>query len=88
MYGFPSESYHFSGYLSKTQSERLNQLITIRNMGKTCVFFESPNRMVRTLESIREIFGERHEVFVAFELTKRYETQYRGTIKRVMEQLS
>ena len=31
--GFPSESYHFAGYPSKTLSERLNQLITLRNMG-------------------------------------------------------
>ena len=56
--GFPSESYHFAGYLSKTVSERENQLITVRNMGKTCVFFESPNRIVRTLATMREVFGD------------------------------
>lgn len=58
--GFPSETYHFGGYLSKTVSERLNQLITVRNMGKTCVFFESPNRIIKTLASLKEVFGERH----------------------------
>ena len=86
--GFPSESYHFQGYLSKTQSERENQLITVRNVGKTCVFFESANRVVRTLATMREVFGERHQVFVAFELTKRHETHYRGTIERVINDLS
>ena len=85
--GFPSESYHFAGYPSKTLSERLNQLLTLRNMGQTCVFFESPNRIIRTLASMREVFGDQHQVFVAFELTKKFETHYRGTLERVMEDM-
>ena len=85
--GFPSESYHFAGYLSKTVSERESQLISVRNMGKTCVFFESPHRIVKTLGSMRDVFGDRHEVFVAFELTKKFETHYRGSLQKVMDQL-
>ena len=85
--GFPSEAYHFAGYLSKTISERENQLITVRNIGKTCVFFESPHRVVKTLGSMREVFGDRHQVFVAFELTKKFETHYRGSLEQIMEQL-
>ena len=86
--GFPSENYQFSGYLSKTTSERLNQLLSIRNLGKTCVLFESPNRVIRTLSTMREVFGDEHEVLVALELTKKYETHHRGTLTQVMEQLS
>lgn len=85
--GFPTESYHFGGYLPKTTSERLNNLLSVRNLGQTCVFFESPNRVIKTLASMEEVYGERHRVFVAFELTKRFETHYVGTIKSVIEEL-
>ena len=37
---------------------------------------------------MREVFGDEHEVLVAFELTKKYETHHRGTLTQVMEQLS
>ena len=57
-------------------------------MGKTCVFFESPNRVIRTLASMQDIFGPSHQVFVAFELTKKFETHYRGRIERIIEDLS
>ena len=56
-------------------------------MGKTCVFFESPNRVVRTLASMQEIFGPNHQVFVAFELTKKFETHYRGRLESIIADL-
>eukprot|EP00354_Favella_ehrenbergii_P003883 CAMPEP_0170458720 /NCGR_PEP_ID=MMETSP0123-20130129/5604_1 /TAXON_ID=182087 /ORGANISM="Favella ehrenbergii, Strain Fehren 1" /LENGTH=92 /DNA_ID=CAMNT_0010722979 /DNA_START=892 /DNA_END=1170 /DNA_ORIENTATION=- len=37
---------------------------------------------------MREVFGDRHEILVAFELTKKFETHHRGTLEQVMEQLS
>ena len=57
-------------------------------MGETCVFFESPNRVMRTLATMREVFGDGHKVFVAFELTKKFETHYRGTIESVMDEIA
>ena len=36
---------------------------------------------------MRDVFGDRHEVFVAFELTKKFETHYRGSLQKVMDQL-
>ena len=86
--GFPSEAYVFGGYLSKTIGEKLDQLGEIRNMNRTCVLFESPNRLIKTLDAIAQVFGSKHHVFVAFELTKRHETHYRGTIEQILEQLS
>lgn len=52
------------------------------------MLFESPNRIMKTLAAMNESHGARHEVFVGFELTKKFETHYRGSVNAVMEQLS
>ena len=83
--GFPADKFTFMGYLSKTISEREDTLYEIMRSGKTCALYESPARLVRTLHSIKEIFGPRHQVYLAFELTKKHEEHYRDTIERLIE---
>jgi len=61
------------GYLSKSETERLDQLLAIQRTLKTTALYESPNRLMKTLDSIESVFGPKHKVFVAFELTKRHE---------------
>lgn len=58
--GFPSDQFHFGGYLSKTASERMEALVAMRTRGASAVLYESPNRLVRTLHSIMEVFGPQH----------------------------
>ena len=43
---------------------------------------------MKTLAAMRESFGGRHEVFVGFELTKKFESHYRGSVDSVMEELA
>lgn len=43
---------------------------------------------MRTLATLREVFGDNHQVFIAFELTKKFETHYRGSVEQVMDQLA
>jgi probable S-adenosylmethionine-dependent methyltransferase, YraL family len=50
----------------------------------THIFFESPNRIEKSLEIIREVLGENRRVAVAREMTKRHETLCRGTIGEVL----
>ena len=49
--------------------------------------YESPNRLLRTLAFIEEIFGPKHEIYVGVELTKLHERHYRDSVSRVREQL-
>jgi 16S rRNA C1402 (ribose-2'-O) methylase RsmI len=51
------------------------------------VTYESPNRLLRTLSFIEEIFGPKHEIYVGVELTKLHERHYRDSVSRVREQL-
>jgi 16S rRNA (cytidine1402-2'-O)-methyltransferase len=55
--GFPTDRFQFFGYLSKTDSEREAMLLDISRAGCTAVLYESPNRLLRTLAGIEEVFG-------------------------------
>jgi 16S rRNA (cytidine1402-2'-O)-methyltransferase len=49
------------------------------------IFYESPFRVVKTLEQFAEAFGMEREVSVSRELTKKFEQTVRGTIREVVE---
>ena len=55
---------------------------------KTIVFYESPHRILKTLEICKEVFGEQTNIVLARELTKKFEEFIRGTIKEVLEEMS
>ena len=59
----------------------------ILHSGQTTVLFESPNRLLKTLHSIRHICGEEQNVFVGLELTKFHEAHFRGLISKVFDEL-
>ncbi|HUV36127.1 MAG TPA: 16S rRNA (cytidine(1402)-2'-O)-methyltransferase [Patescibacteria group bacterium] len=76
--GLPPDRFTFFGFLPRKQGERER---TLREAGQnpgTSIFFESPFRIVRTLETIADILGDR-EIVVARELTKLHEEVKRGT---------
>lgn len=51
------------------------------------MLYESPNRLLRTLAFIEDIFGPKQEVYIGVELTKMHERHYRDTVTRVREQI-
>lgn len=84
--GFNTNRFLFLGFLPKKKRDRLFDWI---KQGKvTFAFYESPNRILKTLEMLGRVFGERTYVFIARELTKVHETLYRGTIGKVRETLA
>ena len=85
--GFPTDTFQFYGYLSKTDSEKQDQLLEMQIQGKTVVIYESPNRLVRTLAMIEDLFGPNHEVYVGVELTKMHERHYTDQVSRVRKQI-
>ena len=51
------------------------------------IFYESPYRIMKTLKELSSFVGDR-EIVVCRELTKKFETTYRGTIKEVIEKIN
>jgi len=70
--GVPADRFVFDGFLPFKPGRRLNRLRALRELDTTVVLYESPHRIVATLEAIREVFGE-ITLVVARELTKQYE---------------
>ena len=85
--GFPTDKFQFYGYLSKTDSERELELLEVKRQGKTTCIYESPNRLLRTLDTIKQVFGENQEVYIGMELTKMHERHFRDTVTKVLSQL-
>ena len=84
--GFNVNKFVFLGFLPK---KKRNKLFDWLKEGKVSfAFYESPNRVVKSLEMLERVFGSYRRVFIARELTKLYETLYRGKIGNVRDQLS
>lgn len=76
--GFPCHAFHFLGFLSVKKGKRLAAMETALETDGTTLFFESPHRLVSTLELLAGSHPEAR-CCVARELTKKFETYHRGT---------
>jgi len=70
--GIPADRFVFDGFPPVKPGRRLNRLRALRDLETTIVLYESPHRILATLEALREVFGEA-EIVVARELTKQFE---------------
>jgi len=77
--GLAVDSFSFFGFLPPKSVARKNQLTKLLDHAETLIFYESPFRLVKCLENMQEVFGER-EAVVARELTKKFEEYVRGTL--------
>ncbi len=80
--GFPADRFYFGGFLPTKKGARGRELEGAREREATSVFFDSPHRILSTLEILAEIAPER-QVVVARELTKKFEEFRRGTCEEV-----
>ena len=76
--GLPPDRFTFYGYVPRKVGERDRAIREAADNPYTSIFYESPHRLVKTLEVFSRILGER-EVVVARELTKLYEEILRGS---------
>ncbi len=81
--GFPGSRFTFLGFLPRGKKRR-RVLREMASRKETLVFFESPNRLIETLEDIKEILGNR-EIFIARELTKIHQELFRGKVSDAIE---
>ena len=81
--GFPCHAFHFGGFLSVKSGKRRSALTTALESGETSIFFESPHRIISTLEILADIDPDARAC-VARELTKKFETYHRGSAAEVL----
>jgi 16S rRNA (cytidine1402-2'-O)-methyltransferase len=86
MSGLPTSSFSFFGFLPKTKNKKREFLKEVQELDQTLIFYESSKRVIDTLESIIEIFGDR-EISVSRELTKMFEETIRGKNSDVIGKL-
>lgn len=80
--GFPCDRFCFEGFLP--QKKGRNKLLqSLVEETRTMIFYESPFRVVKTLEQFAELFGSDRQVSVSRELTKKFEQTVRGTVAEV-----
>jgi len=85
--GVPADRFVFDGFLPIKPGRRLNRLHALRELETTLVLYESPHRIVATLEAIREVFGE-VALVLARELTKQFEEIVTATASEHLERLA
>ena len=76
--GLPTHGFFFGGFLPVKSGQRLNELTRASQRGETSIYFESPHRLVKSLQVMAEIAPET-QICVARELTKKFEEYRRGT---------
>jgi 16S rRNA (cytidine1402-2'-O)-methyltransferase len=76
--GVPGDRFVFEGFLPPKPGRRLTRLRALHALDRPVVLYESPYRVLATLEAIEAVFGDA-EVVLAREVTKRFEEFRRGT---------
>ncbi|REA61670.1 16S rRNA (cytidine(1402)-2'-O)-methyltransferase [Dyadobacter luteus] len=85
--GLPNDRFTFEGFLphKKGRQTRLQQLAQEE---RTMIFYESPHRLLKSLQQFAEYFGADRPVSVSRELTKMFEENVRGTVTEVLAHFS
>jgi len=82
--GLNTKEFIFIGFLSANKKEKKEKLEEIKNLKQTLIFYEAPHKLINTLETMKEILGNR-KIVLARELTKIHEEFIRGNISEVIK---
>jgi len=82
--GLPCDRFCFEGFLPQKKG-RQTILDQLKTETRTMIFYESPRRLVKTLQQMGEVFGEERECCVSREISKLHEEHFRGSLAQVLE---
>ncbi|MDR1848346.1 MAG: 16S rRNA (cytidine(1402)-2'-O)-methyltransferase [Bacteroidales bacterium] len=82
--GFPCERFVFEGFLPHKKG-RQSRLEALRNETRTIIFYESPHRLLKTLDELLQTFGSERQCCVCRELSKKFEEVRRGCIGDLLQ---
>ncbi len=80
--GFPTDKFCFEGFLPIKKGRQTRYKI-LAGEERTIIFYESPHRLMKTLEEMSTYFGADRQISVSRELTKLFEETVRGTVADV-----
>lgn len=81
--GIAPQPFLFYGFLDSKDNVRKKELETLSDEEETMIFYEAPHRIIKTLNMMLDIFGDR-DISISREITKKFETIYRGKISNVI----
>ncbi len=84
--GFINTTFTFFGFLPHKGTNRSDMLDKVMNSENLAILYESPHRLMKLIEEITEYDSSR-EVFMTKELTKKYQTRYKGSAQSVLAEL-
>jgi len=84
--GLPTDAFCFAGFLPRKAARRQKALAGLANLPQTLIFYESPRRIVATMQAMVPVFGDRRAV-LAREMTKPYEEFVRGSLSQIAADL-
>ena len=84
MSGLSGGPFTFYGFLNSKENKRKKELEILKNSPYPIAFYEAPHRLIKTLNNIYEIFGNR-EIAIVREISKRYEEVIRGTVENILK---
>lgn len=84
--GISPSQFLFYGFLNAKDGKQKQELQRLKDFPYTLIFYEAPHRIVKTLQNIKEVFGNR-KICLAREISKLYEELYRGTIDDVIKEV-
>lgn len=82
--GLCADHFYFHGFLSAKESERLEELRNLTSRKETLIFYEAPHRIIKTLQSLLDILGNR-KACIARELTKKHEEFIRMPLEEMLQ---
>ncbi len=83
--GFESGKFIFYGFLARKGKEREEELKKVLNLYFDVIIYEAPHRLIKLLEDIMRV-DENREIFLAKELTKKYQKYFRGMVKEILNE--
>jgi 16S rRNA (cytidine1402-2'-O)-methyltransferase len=84
--GLPTDRFIFEGFLPAKHGARLKRLQELSKEERTIIFYEAPHKIIKTIEEMFEVFGDRRAV-ITRELTKIHEETIRGTLSDILKHL-
>ena len=81
--GLPCDRFAFEGFLPQKKG-RQTKILSLKDEPRTMIFYESPYRLVKTLQQFAEAYGGDRQVSVCREISKIHEESVRGTLLEVI----
>ena len=81
--GLSSANFYFGGFLPTKSGARKDHLAQVQNLKSTLIFYESPNRLIKALQDVLAVYGNR-EMAVVREITKKFEEVKKDSVANLL----